>query len=150
MAVMRVVHGTENTELTHGLGENLPTRSYAMSVGLAMNPSLIGANFTSAPEPVSTDITRKTKDTTTSTHVKFAGKHFSSASTTNSELAHDHVVESYENGKRDVYNLTVEGKHEYFANGILVGNCDALVWALHELVVDAEEDLVMMQGYVSY
>ncbi|HEY1292768.1 MAG TPA: hypothetical protein VGJ60_06815 [Chloroflexota bacterium] len=27
---------------------------------------------------------------------------------------------------RDVFNLTVEGEHEYFANGILVSNCDAL------------------------
>ena len=28
--------------------------------------------------------------------------------------------------KRPVYNITVEGEHEYFANGILVSNCDAL------------------------
>ena len=25
-----------------------------------------------------------------------------------------------------VYNLTVEGAHEYYANGILVSNCDAI------------------------
>jgi hypothetical protein len=25
-----------------------------------------------------------------------------------------------------VYNLTVDGPHEYYANGILVSNCDAL------------------------
>jgi len=24
-----------------------------------------------------------------------------------------------------VFNLTVEGEHEYFANGVLVSNCDA-------------------------
>ena len=29
-------------------------------------------------------------------------------------------------GKADVYNLTVGGCHEYFANGVLVSNCDAL------------------------
>jgi len=29
-----------------------------------------------------------------------------------------------------VYNLTVEGEHEYFANGILTHNCDALRYAL--------------------
>ena len=28
-----------------------------------------------------------------------------------------------------VYNLTVAGEHEYFANGLLVGNCDALRYA---------------------
>jgi hypothetical protein len=31
--------------------------------------------------------------------------------------------------RADVYNLTVEGEHEYFANGILVSNCDALAYA---------------------
>lgn len=29
-------------------------------------------------------------------------------------------------GKAAVYNLTVEGESEYFANGFLVHNCDAL------------------------
>ena len=34
-------------------------------------------------------------------------------------------------GKADVYNLTVDGEHEYFANGFLVHNCtDALAYAL--------------------
>jgi phage terminase large subunit-like protein len=28
-----------------------------------------------------------------------------------------------------VYNITVEGEHEYFANGVLVANCDALRYA---------------------
>jgi hypothetical protein len=28
--------------------------------------------------------------------------------------------------RRPVYNLTVAGDHEYFANGILTHNCDAL------------------------
>lgn len=35
------------------------------------------------------------------------------------------------NKKRQaVYNLTVDGEHEYFANGILVSNCDALRYAI--------------------
>lgn len=33
-------------------------------------------------------------------------------------------------GRREpVYNLTVAGDHEYFANGVLVSNCDALRYA---------------------
>jgi len=40
------------------------------------------------------------------------------------------VLGSSAGGKEDVYNLEVEGKHEYFANGILVHNC---VWCLTEL-----------------
>jgi len=30
-----------------------------------------------------------------------------------------------------VYNLTVEGEHEYFANGVLTHNCDALRYCLY-------------------
>lgn len=43
-----------------------------------------------------------------------------------------HVVRVSENqGKRPVYNLTVAGTPEYFANGILVHNClDASRYAL--------------------
>jgi predicted phage terminase large subunit-like protein len=36
-------------------------------------------------------------------------------------------------GARPVYNLTVEDGHEYFANGVLVHNCDALAWACLEM-----------------
>lgn len=34
---------------------------------------------------------------------------------------------------RPVYNLTVPGKPEYFANGVLVHNCDAARYAVAEL-----------------
>ena len=34
---------------------------------------------------------------------------------------------------RAVYNMTVEGMPEYFANGILVHNCDAASGALNKL-----------------
>jgi PBSX family phage terminase large subunit len=41
------------------------------------------------------------------------------------------VVPSKIRGKRDVYNLTVKDKHEFYANGILVANClDALRYVL--------------------
>jgi len=35
--------------------------------------------------------------------------------------------------KEKVYNLTVEHAHEYFANGVLVSNCDALRYVIIEL-----------------
>ena len=35
--------------------------------------------------------------------------------------------------KRIVYNLSVEGCHEYFANGILVSNCDSLRYGLNSI-----------------
>ncbi len=42
-------------------------------------------------------------------------------------------------GVMDVYNLTVEGEHEYFANGILVSNCDALEYVTWRLVSSLPE-----------
>lgn len=36
---------------------------------------------------------------------------------------------------RTVYNLSVESQHEYFANGLLVSNCDALNYGFNNLVL---------------
>jgi hypothetical protein len=34
---------------------------------------------------------------------------------------------------RDVYNLTIDGAHEFYANGVLVHNCDATRYLLINL-----------------
>jgi hypothetical protein len=36
-----------------------------------------------------------------------------------------------ESSEEEVYDLMIEDKHEYFANGILVHNCDAIRYAVH-------------------
>jgi len=36
--------------------------------------------------------------------------------------------------KEDVYNLTVDDSHEFFANGVLVHNCDAFVYGAMGLI----------------
>ena len=41
---------------------------------------------------------------------------------------------SASDGAQPVYNLLVEDAHEFFANDILVHNCDALVWLIQGLV----------------
>lgn len=43
------------------------------------------------------------------------------------------VVGLCDAGRADVYNLAVDGENEYFANGVLVHNCDAMVWGFTEL-----------------
>lgn len=64
-----------------------------------------------------------------------------------------------------VYDLTVEGEHEFFANGVIISNCnwepgdpspdrlDALVWAITELLLDGdgppEEELPIDTGLMS-
>ncbi len=51
-------------------------------------------------------------------------------------------------GAEPVYNLTVAGAHEYYANGILVHNCDALRYVVSSLPKEpqrkySEEDLIL-------
>lgn len=41
------------------------------------------------------------------------------------------IVKRKHYGKKDVYNLTVEKEHNYYANGILVANCDAIRYAFN-------------------
>jgi len=48
-------------------------------------------------------------------------------------LSHARILTIGPSGKRPVYNLTVNGPHEYFANGILVKNCDASFGAFNKL-----------------
>jgi len=43
------------------------------------------------------------------------------------------VVQVSEKGRAKTYNIAVEGENEYYANGVLVHNCDALVWGMTEL-----------------
>lgn len=61
-------------------------------------------------------------------------KVFGLINTTRQKRAEIRVLRTYESGERKpVYNLTIDGEHEFFANGILVHNCDAaryLSWHL--------------------
>ena len=45
-----------------------------------------------------------------------------------------------EGSRLAVYNLAVEGAPEYFANGVLTHNCDALRYAVVALTPDLEEN----------
>lgn len=37
---------------------------------------------------------------------------------------------SVEKGQKPVYNLSVDGAHCFYANGVLVHNCDSMVMAM--------------------
>jgi intein/homing endonuclease len=56
----------------------------------------------------------------------------------NYERKMDHLVpEFYERTWSDiVYNITVEDEHEYYCNGVLVANCDALRYACAKITFD--------------
>jgi len=60
----------------------------------------------------------------------FAESHSQSTDIQRSDTVPCHVVSVHtEAGRHPVYNLTVSDRHEYFANGILVSNCDCLRYA---------------------
>ena len=73
------------------------------------------------------------ESTTKQDIAQYAATSSSSTSTAKSKHAAKNVVRALcltTAGKADVYNLTVKGEHEYFANGFLVHNCaDTAVYA---------------------
>jgi predicted phage terminase large subunit-like protein len=50
------------------------------------------------------------------------------------QLVVDNVEQRCNGRKEKVYNLTVEKDHVYYANGLLVSNCDASTQILHKLI----------------
>jgi hypothetical protein len=57
---------------------------------------------------------------------------FQSINTVNSYAAAPRVLSKEDAGTASVYNLTVADCHEYYANGILVHNCDAVLYGFRE------------------
>lgn len=81
--------------------------------------------------------TRGQNDITKQEHVSFAEQNSRLRRVNYKKSAPVHVVGLYEEGeKKPTFNLAVEGENEYYANGVLVHNCDALVWACTELFPD--------------
>lgn len=49
-------------------------------------------------------------------------------------------------GREAVYSMTVEGEHEYFADGILVCNCDALRYSISKFFMKGKGRVVEAKG----
>ena len=111
--------------------ENLLSANNAEPCSRFIQPPQEEQDF--APASVRQSIDGTTALTTKQELALFAGKSFVATSILNKKL----VLESAElnawcwkEKKEPVFNLTVEGTHEYFANGVLVHNCtDALGYA---------------------
>jgi len=70
-------------------------------------------------------------------HASIAPKLSASISTNQQSIVAGRVLRVLEAGKAaKVYDLTVEGEHEYFANGVLMHNCDALFYGCSKLTMD--------------
>lgn len=94
---------------------------------------------------VKLDTIEKTVNTILKSNAKFAeafSLFIDMVSDLEEELVPESVFANYKDGKKAVYNLTVEDKHEYVANGYLIRNCDALTYALSALAERAMVDEV--------
>lgn len=70
--------------------------------------------------------------------VNFATRRFGSIDTCRQNAVHV-VAASASANERRVFNVTVEGEHEYFANGLLVSNCDGFAYLVNNALAIAEE-----------
>ena len=88
--------------------------------------------------------------TTSHGYVRSAAKslYHTDLATLNVVVTGAQIVSVQDAGKMQVYDLTVEDSHEYFANGILVHNCiDATRYAFEDDIgVGTYEDYGFMSG----
>jgi len=62
------------------------------------------------------------------------------------ELAHVRVQHICGGKVEKVYNMTVDEEHEYFANGILVSNCDALRYSIYSNSLIGQSTVIGKMG----
>lgn len=126
------INGTVSTGKKHGrIGKSLT--AYVKTVGKLLKQNVIGITSNSAPEGAVPRITGKPGDSAKSKIAQNAEKSSVQINTDPEHTAPVSVLGLQEEKSQTVYNISVEGCNEYFANGILVHNCDALVYAVTAL-----------------
>ena len=141
MVAMSVLNGTLNTAKSRGKIGNALQGLFVRNV--EKKHSLIMTNeetFASALVGVSIDTMNVPSDIMKTVGALSAGTHSMSRRAKNSKFVPVNVLGLCVAQDKPVYNIAVEDERHYFANGVLVHNCDAAVWALTELMVDAEPE----------
>ena len=122
---MKAAHGTASIPLMRLLGESQSSTNASNAERNSSPRKLEEFDFATsiASQPLASDqvlITLKG-------NVCSVARNSSSISTSKRMCVHPVVVGVERLSRKiPVFNLTVEGEHEYFANGVLVSNCDAL------------------------
>lgn len=125
IAVTRVEHGTESTGSGRGTPESRSPR-HASSAGLSTKPKTSATVLGSAPTTARALGGERPSSTTSSGNASAAGQRSPAIDTTRPGSVGAHVLSAIPLADRaDVYNLSVDGPPEFFANGVLVHNCDA-------------------------
>lgn len=128
-AAKRAGRGIANTASALGRGVS-PAKSPVSGVGIGSAQKIANwirdfVRISTVPMPG-----RPAAWTTRIVSALDAGRRSASTGTPRPVLAHAVVASVCDVGRADVYNLTVEGEPEFFANGVLVHNCDALRYLL--------------------
>jgi hypothetical protein len=128
--------GMSSMEKSVGPTDNLNITKPVKNAEKSSKPSL--KTLGSVQENVLIKIPRKTGTILKYAYVWFVGKISKSSDQNPNKPVPVYVVRKCAAGTGSVYNLTVEGAHEFFANGVLVHNCDALVWGITDLIEKAK------------
>jgi hypothetical protein len=120
--VKRESVGIENTEKMRWQNENL-LQSFAVSVAQKFRLSSLFSDF--ALQGVSSDFLMDGVTVLSNVIVKNAEKPLALELNHAVSIAPTCVEVEQMKERAPVYNITVEGEHEYFANGLLVKNCDS-------------------------
>src|SRR5262249_40134312 len=130
-AAQKAVLGTASTASGLGLAESRSMSALVQAVEARFVPTFLGQS--SVPRSVGNGISGRSAG---------IGSRFVAAVETcfgsgmaGRRIAPVHVLGLRAAPNADVYDLTVEGAHEFFADGHLVHNCDAMVWALTDLML---------------
>ena len=121
------MHGTKKTENEHGMSENLLREdaqnviSYSQLKHIIKNIVVMLANL---EQEGSLELIMKDG------HALFAIKNLWQTNIPSRYVALGLVQTVIESKPKKVYDITVEKAHEFFADGILVSNCDALRYSL--------------------
>ncbi|MDX3245840.1 Hint domain-containing protein [Streptomyces sp. ME18-1-4] len=130
----RGARGIRSTESESGRGASSP-HSRVSNAAASINRAQLTEVTASAPTTARRNGARRLALMTKTAHAPSAGT--PSASTNTQQPAHApvFVVRGFaaSSQRADVYNLTVDGAHEFFANGVLVHNCDAVRYLLTNL-----------------
>lgn len=108
-------------------------RAYVKNAAFNMKRLRVMGTRNFATGHVDLDGGRKTELITNRVIAWLVGKNSKPSDQKASSVAPVSVLGLSAAGRADVFNITVEEENEYYANGVLVHNCDALVWAMTEL-----------------
>jgi hypothetical protein len=128
----RVGRGTASTHSANRLSDPRAISSVS-AVERRIRPGRPAARFASARTLAGPLLVALPALTTSSARARAADRPTPSTASSRRASAPVRVLDVREAGRADVFNLTVEDQHEYFANGVLVSNCDAIRYAISSI-----------------